>query len=737
MSKQTLSFHVSGMHCASCASNTARKLNKTKGVVGATVNYANEQATVEFDDSKASTNDLAAAVKSLGYTAHLEANEDVQEQERANELAKLKKKLIISGGLAAVLMASMLPSLPAIFHNPWFLWALATPVQFWVGKRFYQGAWSALKNKTTNMDTLVVLGTSVAYFYSVFAIVFGSWLISHGLETHIYFEASAGIITFILLGKYLEIEAKAKTSAAIKELLNLQAKTAWLKKNNKWVEVSIDQVQLGDILLVKPGQKIPVDGVVIRGETAVDESMVTGESMPVAKTIQDQVIGATINQSGSIEIKATKIGNETVLANIIKLVKEAQGSRPQIQALVDQIASYFVPAVIILSVLTYIFWWVIGPQPSFLFALVNMINVLIIACPCALGLATPTSLMVGVGKGAKLGLLIKDAHALEVANKVNTVVFDKTGTLTEGKPRVQNAYFLADKKQVLTVIQKIEELSNHPLAAALTEYVSQELKAPVKVGKISNFKETSGKGVTAKVNGQSVAVGNEKLMHILNIKLTKDNQQTINQLKNDGQSLVLVMIAKKLTAIIGIADKEKPAAAGVIANLKQANIKTVMLTGDNRQTAQIIADKLGIDQVVAEVMPGDKEATIRQLRDKYGVVAMVGDGINDAPALAAADLSIAMSGGTDVAIESAGATLLRNDIGLVVTLIKLSKATMRNIKQNLVWAFGYNVVLIPVAMGALYVPYKILLNPIMAGAAMAFSSVSVVFNSLRLKSIKL
>ncbi|MCC6711271.1 MAG: copper-translocating P-type ATPase [Candidatus Pacebacteria bacterium] len=738
MSKQTVAFHVSGMHCASCASNTSRKLNKTKGVIEANVNYANEQATVVFDDKQASTTDLVAVVSSLGYGAHLEVDEDIQEKERVKELKLMKNKLVVGGILAIILLLGMLPNLPAIFYNPWFQWLLATPVQFWAGLRFYQGAWSSLKNRTTNMDTLVVLGTSVAYFYSVIVTIWGDWFMSHGLDTHVYFEAGAAIITFILLGKFLEVSAKAKTSTAIKELLNLQAKTALLKKGDDWHEVPIEQVKVGDILLVKPGQKVPVDGIIIKGETAIDESMVTGESLPVSKSIGDEVVGATINQSGSVEIKATKVGSETMLANIIRLVKEAQGSRPQIQALVDKISSYFVPTVIVLAMLTFILWLFIGPEPQFLFALVNMINVLIIACPCALGLATPTSLMVGIGKGAKLGVLIKDAQALEVANKVKTVVFDKTGTLTEGKPRVQQADFMvSNKQQVLAVIKKVEELSHHPLAMALTEYVDQQLRTKVKVGEVTSFKDIGGKGVVAQVEGKQVAVGNEKLLAELKIKLTAIEQEKVNSLKSNGQTLVLVVMAKKLVAVIGIADKEKVNAARVVESLKEENIKTVMLTGDNQMTAKIIADRLGIDEVVAEVLPKDKEQVVKQLRIDYGVVAMVGDGINDAPALAAADVGIAMGGGTDVAIESAGVTLLRSEIGLVPTAIKLSRATMTNIKQNLFWAFAYNVILIPVAMGILYLPFGVLLNPMMAGAAMAFSSVSVVANALRLRNINL
>ena len=737
--KQTLSFHVSGMHCASCASNTTRKLSKAPGVTSASVNYANEQATVTINDQETSIEKLADAVKSLGYKAHFEADTEVADKERAKELKSLKNKLIVSGVLAAILMMSMIPGLPEIFHNPWLLWLLATPIQFWAGQRFYKGAWSGLKNRTTNMDTLVALGTSVAYFYSAMVTVFGQWFAERGIETHVYFEASAAIIAFILLGKFLEIRAKAQTSSAIKELLNLQAKTALIKKSGEWVEVAIDMVKVDDILLVKPGQKIPVDGEVVKGQTSIDESMVTGESLPVSKTVGDSVVGATINQSGSIEIKATKIGSETMLANIIRLVKEAQGSRPPIQALVDTIAAYFVPVVIVTALITFTIWMLIGPEPRFLFALVSMINVLIIACPCALGLATPTSLMVGMGKGARLGVLIKDAQALEVANKIKAVVFDKTGTLTEGKPKVQQAIFIkkSAQQQILSSIKAVEELSHHPLAQSLVEFAQVNLDKKTPFLTVSDFKDISGKGVQAQVGKQQLLIGNEKLLadHQVNISAEIKNQALA--LKEKGQTLVFMSVDKKMEALFSIADGLKESSLEVVKSLKQDGIASIMLTGDNQQTAEAIAREVGIEEIIAEVLPADKERVVRELRKKHQVVAMVGDGINDAPALATADVGIAMGGGTDVAIESAGITLLRGGISLVPVAIKLSKVTMKNIKQNLFWAFAYNTVLIPVAMGALYPVWGVLLNPMLAGAAMAFSSVSVVFNALRLKTIKL
>ncbi|MBU0978535.1 MAG: heavy metal translocating P-type ATPase [Patescibacteria group bacterium] len=735
----SISFHVSGMHCASCASNIQRKLKKTKGVAEANVNYANEQATVTFNSDQTSEEDLTKAVASLGYTAHLHTDEagDVAETERALELGSLKTKVIVSGLLSLILISSMIPGLPEILRSPWLLWLLTTPVQFWAGRRFYLGAWSGLKNLTTNMDTLVVLGTSVAYFYSVAVVIFSQQLMSAGLTTHVYFEASAAIITFVLLGKYLEIRAKAQTSSAIKELLNLQAKTAWIKQGNDWVEVPIDLVQPGDLLLVKPGQKIPVDGEVVVGETAVDESMITGESLPIAKHVGDLVVGATLNQSGSIQMKAVKVGSQTMLANIIRLVKQAQGSKPAIQALVDKISSYFVPVVIGLAVLTFVMWMWWGPEPKFLPALISMINVLIIACPCALGLATPTSLMVGIGKGAKLGILIKDAQSLETAHLVKAVVFDKTGTLTEGKPVVQTSQLFSDDKQLISnLLKAVEELSYHPLAGALVNWADEHSGSKKKL-QVINFQDVSGSGVKALVNQQKVFIGNQKFLQDHKVALPQAIVKTIEQLKAKGQTVVFMSLDGQVTALFGIADGIRKSSPAVTRSLQKMGITSIMLTGDNKQTAKAIASQVGISQVLAEVLPADKEKTIRQLRGQYPVIAMVGDGINDAPALATADISIAMGGGTDAAMESAGITLLRSDISLVPTALKLSQATMRNIRQNLFWAFSYNIILIPVAMGALYPVFGILLNPVLAGAAMAFSSVSVVLNALRLKTINI
>lgn len=734
----TLSFHISGMHCASCAVNIQRKLQKTEGISNASVNYANEQATVKLNGSSVPTTIIEQAVSSLGYTAHLSAHDhmgqDIADQERQQILKNLQLKLGVSGLVAVFLMLSMVPFTPAIFHNPWLLLILTTPVQFWAGRQFYQGAWSGLKNLTTNMDTLVALGTSVAYFYSAAAIFFRDWFLNIGLEPHLYFEASAVVIFFILLGKFLEIRAKAQTSAVLKKLIGLQPTTAHIRRGRKWLDISLQQIQVGDTLLVKPGEKIPVDGVIITGKSSIDESMVTGESLPVSKKTGDQVIGATINTNGSLEIRTEKVGDQTLLANIIELVKTAQGSRPPIQKLVDQIATVFVPIVMLLALVTFGLWLLLGPEPVFARALISMINVLIIACPCALGLATPTSLMVGVGRGADSGILIKDAQSLEIANKIKAIIFDKTGTLTTGKPQVQVSW--VKDRSVLAIVKAVETLSHHPLASAVVTYIDTQLPSTLSQ-KVTNFTDLPGKGVTATVNKQQVTIGNRALLKTQQINLPSDVKNKVDQWQRQGMTCMYVAANRQIIGAFGLADTLQPQSAPTLAKLKKMGIQTVMMTGDNHQTAAAIAAELHITDFTAEVLPADKQTAVQKLRQKYGVVAMVGDGINDAPALAAADVGIAMGSGTDVAIESAGITLLRGDISLIPQAIALSQATMKNIRQNLSWAFGYNIILIPIAMGLLYPFWGVMLNPMMAGAAMAFSSVSVVANALRLKSVKI
>lgn len=752
---KTVSFHVSGMHCASCAANVQRKLKKTTGVLEAQVNYANEQATISVDESQFNESEAKNAVSQLGYTAHIGVSDatDISEKEREQELQSLKLKLGVSSVLTILLLVgAMVPFAPDILKNPIVMLILSTPVQFWVGKRYYQSAWSALLNKTTNMDTLIALGTSVAYFYSVVVVALGfgemgmQRLESLGIEHHVYFETSATIITLILLGKYLEIRAKGQTSQALKKLIGLQAKTAHLVVDGEIKDVPVGELQVGDILQVKPGEKVPVDGEVIKGETSVDESMVTGESLPVAKSVGDSVIGATINASGSFQMKATNVGSDTVLSNIIELVKQAQGSRPPIQKMVDKVSSIFVPVVIVLSVLTFGVWYAFGPDPALVRALVSMISVLIIACPCALGLATPTSLMVGVGKGAENGILIKNADALEVANKVTAVLFDKTGTITKGKPEVQSITFLGksskqQEKEYHTGIYAIEELSHHPLAGAVVQHYKNNSGLTVELKKIQDsvekFEDVSGKGVSAQIGKQKVLIGTEKFLKENTISIPKAAAQQVASAREKGQTVSLVSWNGELIAYIAIADSIKEQAKEVIDRLDKMKIASILITGDNEQTAQAIAKQAGISKVYAQVLPEDKEKKVRELRDNGEIVAFAGDGINDAPALAASDVGIAMGSGTDVAIESAGITLLRSDISLVPDSIQLSKITMRNIKENLVWAFGYNVLLIPVAMGVLYPIWGIQLNPMLASAAMAFSSVSVVVNALRIKRIKL
>ncbi len=730
-------FPISGMHCASCAANIGRTLRKDQGIIDASVNYGSEQALVEYDETQTSEKKISESVAKLGYTAHIgeKNSDDLMEQERKQDLSLLRQKLTVAGFLTVILLfGAMLPFAPDVLKNMWVAAILATPVQFWAGWQYYRSAWSALRNRLANMDTLIALGTSVAYFFSLGVVLFETQLERLGVEAHVYFEVSATIITLILLGKFLELRAKGQTSEAIKKLLGLQAKTARVIRDGKELMVPLDQVQVGDSLLIKPGEKVPVDGTILEGESALDESLVTGESLPVNKAQGDKVIGSTLNLSGSFTMRAKKVGAATLLAQIVDLVRTAQGSRAPIQQLVDVVSSYFVPTVILLALGTFLVWFNFGPEPVFVRALISLISVLIIACPCALGLATPTSIMVGVGKGAQNGILIRDAEALQAASQVDTIVLDKTGTLTEGKPKVVAVEIedaAKEKGGIESIIMGVESLSHHPLAQAVVSYYAA---ANTKPAKVANFKDHSGKGVAGTVDGQPVIIGTIKFLEEQKIPLTgKPNSDWTSQ----GWSVAFVAVGGRLAASLAIADTLKPAAAQTIQTLKKLGLHTIMLTGDNKQTAESIAKKAGVDEVIAEVLPTEKEAVIAELKAKGKRVVMIGDGINDAPALAAADVGMAMGGGTDVAIESAGITLLRSDIALVPAALKLSRATMNNIKQNLVWAFGYNVILIPVAMGILYPFTGLQLNPILASGAMALSSVSVVTNALRLRGVKL
>ena len=787
------SFPVIGMHCASCAKLIERSLGKVPGVISAGVNYASEQAIVEADSS-VDDEILAKAVKEAGYKAIIsnyqspitngknKTADEIKDEEKKKEIHNLKRKLIVSSILTTlILLGSLKHMLGELGHfvpsnllfdmPPALLFVLATPVQFWVGKGFYQAAWSGLRNRTASMDTLIAIGTSAAYIFSSFGVIFPDILMNLGIIPDMYFDTAAVIITLILLGRFLEARAKVHTSDAIKKLLGLQAKTARVlrtisnfqfsisnfKKGQKYneVDIPIEEVRVGDLIRVRPGEKIPADGMIVEGLSSVDESMVTGESIPVDKVVGDKVIGSTINKSGTFILKATKIGNDTVLANIVKKVEEAQSTKAPVQRLADLVSSYFVPGVLMLSVATFVVWYVFG---SFSYAFITYITVLIIACPCALGLATPTAVMVGVGKGAEKGILIRDAESLEILNKVKTVVFDKTGTLTQGKPvvtdiiKTQNSK-IKNQKELLQLVASLEKGSEHALAEAILTFAEEK---NLQLHKVQNFKAIEGKGVEGEINSKRYFFGNRALMDQERVNY-KIYEKDIDKLENEGKTVVSLAVDNKLLGLIAVADTLKKNAKEVISDLQKGGIEIWMLTGDNRKTAEAAANQAGINNVIAEVLPEQKAEKVNGLRFKIqdpgmdandhkskfinnkstNNVAFVGDGINDAPALAAADVGIAMGTGTDVAMEAAGVTLLNSDLKSVVSAISLSRATMRTIKQNLFWAFGYNVSLIPVAAGVFYPFIKILLNPELAAFAMAASSISVVGNSLRLKSAKI
>lgn len=712
---------------------TERALKKVPGVLDAVVNLATEKATVSFDQQKVSDQKLASAVSSVGYKAMMEEesqSEDQQKIEKEKELQQLRNKVIVSLGLGGLILWGSFPLLmniaPEILKNFFVQLLLATPVQFWAGFLFYQATIPALRHRTANMDTLVAIGTTVAYTYSAFVTVFPTIITRTGIKPEPYFDVATIIIGLILLGRYFEAKAKIGTSEAIKKLIGLQARTARIVKGGREIDVPIDQVRLGDVVRVRPGEKIPVDGVIMEGESSIDESMVTGESIPVDKVKNDTVIGATMNKTGTFTFKATKVGKDTMLSQIIKLVEEAQGSKAPIQRLADLISSYFVPVVIMLAIATFVVWYVVGPTPAFLFAMLNMVAVLIIACPCAMGLATPTAIMVGTGKGATNGILIKDAESLETAHKINTVIFDKTGTLTKGKPEVTD--IVGD---VLQMAASLEKGSEHSLADAIVKKGEEE---KVNFMKAANFKAIPGHGVEGIIDGKKVILGNRRLMEKERIKI---DEKEVERLENEGKTVMMLGVDGNLAGLIAVADTIKETAKEGVLVLYRMGIEVVMITGDNQRTAKAIADQVGIKRVLAEVLPDQKEAEVKKIQKEGKKVAMVGDGINDAPALAASDVGIAMGTGTDVAIEAGDITLVNKDLRSVAAAITLSKKTMWTIKLNLFWAFGYNITLIPVAMGVLYPFFSILLNPIFASFAMALSSISVVLNSLMLKRVKI
>lgn len=745
---QKLTLSISGMHCASCATLIERGLKKVPGVTSANVNFAAEKAGVVFDSTKATAADFEAAVKKSGYQGAVITDQDTKAEakKRALELYKLKRKFWFGFMLSLPMLYFMLleffTALPgAMTLAPYFAiisLVLATPVQFIAGASFYKGMWSALKVRTFNMDSLIAIGTSTAYFYSLFN--FFSYVIQNnslvgltGKIPEIYFETAAFLITFVLLGKLLELGAKAKTSDAIKRLMGLQAKTARVIRDGVTKDVAVDTVVEGDIVLVRPGEKVPVDGVITKGSSAVDESMLTGESLPVEKAVGDTITGATVNKTGSFEFRVTHIGSDTVLAQIIRLIEEAQGSKAPIQAFADKISAWFVPAVIGIAILTFIVWYfVFGATISF--ALMAFTAVIVIACPCALGLATPTAIMVGTGKGAEYGILVKGGEPLETAYRVNAIIFDKTGTLTKGKPEVTDIVSVgsADTATVLMVAASLEKSSEHPLAEAIYSYAQAE---KTDLQEVEHFQAILGHGVKGMVKKTTYYFGNRRLMEeTLKHDLSKITKQ-ISELEGQGKTTMLLATDKAVLGVIAVADTVKETSAQAVAKLQKRGLAVYMITGDNRRTAEAIAQSVGIKNVLAEVLPEDKANEVKKLQTAGQKVAMVGDGINDAPALAQADLGIAMGSGTDVAMEAGGIVIIKNDLNDVVSAIQLSTETMAKIKQNMFFALFYNVIGIPIA-ARLFVGMGLVLKPELAGLAMALSSISVVGNSLTLRYFK-
>jgi len=740
-------FPVTGMTCASCVARVEEALSSVAGVISANVNLASEKATVEYLEGTGVA-DMRRAVKDAGYELgpEVEALEDVTTVAQ-REIRVIRNRFIIAAILTASIMA--LGWGPYFVGKSYLLLVLATPVQFWAGLRFYRGAWGALKHKTSDMNTLVAVGTSVAYFYSLIAVIVPGIFTTGVVEPHLYFHTSAAIITLILVGRFLEARAKGRTSEAIKKLIGMQPKTALVTREGKEREIPVEEVEVGDLILVRPGERVPVDGIVSQGYSSVDESMITGESIPVEKKVGDEVIGATINKTGSLEIEATKVGKDTTLAHIVRMVEQAQGSKAPIQRFVDVIASYFVPTVIGIAIVTFVVWYFVGPAPVLTFAFLNFVAVLVIACPCALGLATPTAIMVGTGKGAEQGILIRNGEALERAHQINTVLLDKTGTLTRGEPGVTDvvAAPFSSPEEVLRLSASAEHSSEHPLGEAV---VKAALEKKLELSPYSDFNAIPGQGIEAIVEGKKLLLGNLKLMEDRGFSLNGLEAKAAELLKQ-GKTVMFLGCDSQVAGIIALADTLKPGAKEALQALHKMAIETAMLTGDNQRTAEAIARESGIDRVLAEVLPEHKAREVKKLQEEGKVVAMVGDGINDAPALAQADVGIAIGTGTDVAMETGDITLIRGDLMGVVTAISLSKRTMRTIKQNLFWAFAYNTALIPVAAGVLYLAFGktgvpsglhfILgeygfLNPILAAAAMAASSITVVSNSLRLRRFK-
>lgn len=746
---ENTTLKLRGMSCASCASNIEQAIRSVPGVSECAVNFGVEQATVTYDPRQTDVKAIQNAVDEAGYTASeieqdfLTAEEDEEKAVRQAENRDLTRKVWVGGIISLILLVGSLPAMlglaipwiPAWLHNFWLQAILTAPVQFWCGQTFYINGWKALKRHTATMDTLIALGTLAAYFYSLFVTIDPGFLTAQGLMPSVYYEVSAIVTTLILLGRLFENRARGQTSEAIRKLIGLQAKTARVFRNGQEVDVPIAEVMLGDVILVRPGEKVPVDGEIVDGSSTLDESMVTGESLPVKKQVGDEVIGATLNKTGSFKFRATRVGKDTFLAQIVKLVQQAQGSKAPIQRLADQVTGWFVPAVIAIAIATFILWY--NLMGNVTLALITTVGVLIIACPCALGLATPTSIMVGTGKGAENGILIKGAESLEQAHKLQTIVLDKTGTLTQGKPTVTDLITTQgtanhNELKLLRLAASVEQNSEHPLAEAVVQYArSQE----VQLSDVREFEAIAGSGVQGRVSDRWVQIGTRRWMQELNID-TASLEHQWEELESLGKTVIWMAVDGEIEAMMGIADALKPSSAEAVRSLQRLGLEVVMLTGDNRRTAEVIAREVGIQRSFAEVRPDQKAAKVAEIQREGKVVAMVGDGINDAPALAQADVGIAIGTGTDVAIAASDITLISGDLQAIVTAIELSRATMRNIRQNLFFAFIYNVAGIPIAAGILFPIFGWLLNPIIAGGAMAFSSVSVVTNALRLRNFQ-
>lgn len=747
---EQVTLKLGGMSCASCARTIETNLQSLPGVQDCAVNFAAEQAAIVFDPSQSSVETLQKTVENLGYRAHplveqavLQEESDTERRTRRAEYRHLMRKVWLGGVLSGLLVLGSLPTmlglslpgLPTVLHNAWVQLVLTLPVQFWCGASFYVNAWKSLKQHAATMDTLVAIGTGTAFLYSVFATVFPEVLTAQGLMPDVYYEASAVIITLILLGRLLENRAKGQTSEAIRKLIGLQAKTARVLRNGQPIDLPIEQVQVGDVIWVRPGEKIAVDGEILEGSSTVDESMVTGESLPIEKHPGDRVVGATINKTGSFQFRATRVGKDTFLAQIVKLVQQAQGSKAPIQRLADQVTGWFVPVVIAIAIVTFIVWY--NVMGNVTMALIATVGVLIIACPCALGLATPTSIMVGTGKGAEYGILIKGADSLELAHKVQAIVLDKTGTITQGKPVVTDFITVQEavngrKQRILQLVASLEASSEHPLAEAIVQFAQTQ---NIELQSVQDFSAIVGSGVQGRVLGQLVQVGTDRWMQRLGLDV-RSLQPEAESLESRGKTVIWIAIEGQLQCLMAIADTVKPSSAVAIRMLQRMGLEVVMLTGDNPRTASVIAREVGITRVIAQVHPDQKAAHVAALQAENKRVAMVGDGINDAPALAQADVGIAIGTGTDVAIAASDITLISGDLLGIVTAIQLSRATMRNIRQNLFFAFIYNVAGIPIAAGILFPVFGWLLNPMIAGGAMAFSSVSVVTNALRLRHFR-